>query len=114
MNLRSGYPYWLIKNGMPYDYPKLENSIKSEVVILGGDISGALTAYYLVEEGTECVLLDTRSIGLGNTCASTAMLQYEIDTPLSKLTRTIGKYKAIHAYQLCLDAILKLGSIAHK
>jgi glycine/D-amino acid oxidase-like deaminating enzyme len=114
MNLRSGYPFWLIKNGLPYDYPKLENSIKGKVVILGGGISGALTAYYLVEEGIECVLLDARSIGLGSTCASTAMLQYEIDTPLSKLTKMIGKYKAIQSYRLCLDAILKLGSIAHK
>jgi glycine/D-amino acid oxidase-like deaminating enzyme len=48
MNLRSGYPFWLAKNGLPFDYPKLEKSIKADVIIMGGGISGALMAYHLI------------------------------------------------------------------
>jgi glycine/D-amino acid oxidase-like deaminating enzyme len=114
MNLRSGFPFWLIKNGLPFDYPKLENSTKKDVAILGGGISGALTAYHLVQRGIECIVVDARSIGLGSTCASTAMLQYEIDVPLSKLKDMIGLERANRSYRLCLNAILGLGRIARK
>ena len=112
MDLKSGFPYWLIKNGLPFNYPTLEDSLESEVVVLGGGISGALTAYYLAEAGIDCVVVDARSIGLGSTCASTSLLQYEIDVPLSRLQTMIGYNKAVRSYQLCAAAIDKLKSIA--
>ena len=114
MNLKAGYPFSLIKNGLPYDYPKLENDLKTDVLIMGGGISGALTAHYLVQEGIDCTLVDARTIGLGSTCASTSLLQYEIDTPLHKLMKMVGDKNAIGSYQLCAEAILKLEDIAHK
>lgn len=113
MDLKSGFPYWLIKNGLPYSYPTLKDaSLESEVVVLGGGISGALSAFYLTEAGIDCVVVDARSIGLGSTCASTSLLQYEIDTPLCKLQKMIGHQNAVHAYQLCANAIDKLKEIA--
>ena len=112
MNLRSGYPFWLIKHGLPFDYPKLEKSIKSDVVILGGGISGALAAWHFMKAGIGCMVIDARTIGLGSTCASTSLLQYEIDTPLSELKELVGLKNAVTSYQLCADAITKLGAIA--
>lgn len=114
MDLKSGFPYWIIKNGLPYNYPSLESSMETEVAILGGGISGALAAHYLVEAGISCLVIDGRSIGLGSTCASTALLQYEIDTPLCQLQKMIGDIKAARAYQLCGEAIKKLELIATK
>jgi len=81
MDLVSGYPFWLIKSGLIYNYPALENSIKTDVVILGGGISGAFTAYNLTNAGIDCVVVDSRSIGLGITCTRTSLLKWEIDTP---------------------------------
>lgn len=112
MNLRSGYPFWLVKNGLPYDYPKLLQNMKADVVIIGGGISGALMGYYLAKENVNCIIVDTRTIGLGSTCASTSLLQYEIDTPLVKLKDMIGIKKAVRAYQLCAKSIDTLGNIA--
>ena len=114
MNLRSGYPFWLAKNGLPFDYPKLEKSIKADVIIMGGGISGALMAYHLINAGVNCIVVDARSIGLGSTCASTSLLQYEIDTPLCQLKEKVGLKNAVRSYQLCADAISKLGNIAKK
>ena len=54
MNLTTGYPYWLINSGLVAAYPKLEHSIKTDVVIIGGGISGALAAYYISNTGLEC------------------------------------------------------------
>jgi len=42
MKLSSGYPYSLIKNGLPFSYPKLDKGITTDVLVLGGGISGAL------------------------------------------------------------------------
>jgi len=114
MNLTTGYPYALISNGLPAHYPKLEQSINTEVVIIGGGISGALSAYHLINAGIECVLVDARTIGLGSTCASTSLLQYELDTPLSELEKQIGYQQAARAYNMCAEAIDGLAAIAKK
>ncbi len=112
MDLKSGLPYPLVRSGLLHTYPKLTQPINAQVVILGGGISGALTAYHLLNAGMDCVLIDGRSMGLGSSCASTSLLQYEIDVPLSKLQKKIGPKKAARAYELCGESILKLQRIA--
>ncbi len=108
MELVTGYPYWLIKSGLPYQYPKLLENKNCDVVIIGGGISGALTAYYCTQAGIHCILVDGRTIGLGSTCASTSLLQYELDIPLFKLKKMVGEHSAVRSYQLCGDAVDKL------
>lgn len=114
MNLKSGYPFSLVKHGLPYDYPRLTGSIETDVVIIGGGISGALSAYYLSKEGIECIVVDARTIGLGSTCASTSLLLYEIDVPLTKLGMIRGYGNAARAYELGRRAIFKLRDIANE
>jgi glycine/D-amino acid oxidase-like deaminating enzyme len=114
MNLITGYPYWLINNGLQANYPKLDKSLKTDIVIIGGGISGALTAYYLTIAGLSCVVIDSRTIGLGSTCASTALLQYELDTPLYQLSNQIGFQSAARAYELCSQSIDTIQSICKK
>lgn len=114
MNLKAGYPFWLIKDGLPHTFPKLDKNIETDVVIIGAGISGALMRYYLIGAGIECVTIDSRTIGLGSTAASTSLLQYEIDTPLHRLTEMIGKKEAERAYQLCGQAIDTLAAIAKR
>jgi glycine/D-amino acid oxidase-like deaminating enzyme len=108
MELVAGYPYWLLKSGLPYQYPKLLENVKCEAAIIGGGISGALTAYHLLNAGLQCLVVDGRTIGLGSTCASTSLLQYELDIPLHKLKKLVGEEKAVRSYQLCGEAIDKL------
>jgi glycine/D-amino acid oxidase-like deaminating enzyme len=114
MKLSSGYPLSLIKNGLLFSYPKLEKDIKTDVLVLGGGISGALTAHYLIQEGIDCTLIDARSIGLGSTCTSTSLLQYEIDTPLHQLIKLVGEKNAVRSYKLGVSAIIKLAALAKK
>jgi len=111
MNLLAGYPFWLIKDGLPFNYPALENDIHTDVVIIGGGISGALMGYYLGNAGVDCVIVDSRTIGLGSTCASTSLLQYETDTQLHILKDKVGLQNAVTAYKLGEEAVIKLGTI---
>ena len=105
MNLRSGHPFWLLKNGLLADYPSLKHDESCEVAVIGGGITGALVAYHLTREGVDTVLVDTRDIGAGSTAASTALLQYEIDTELHDLIGLVGESHAVRSYRLGLEAI---------
>jgi glycine/D-amino acid oxidase-like deaminating enzyme len=111
MDLRSDYPFWLLDKGILYSYPSLLNDVSTEVVIMGAGISGALAAWHLCHAGFKTVIVDKRHVGMGSTAASTALLQYEIDTPLSDLIIKRGERDAVRSYQLCLKAIYDLEEI---
>jgi glycine/D-amino acid oxidase-like deaminating enzyme len=111
MDLRSDYPFWLLDRGIIHSYPSLFNDIKTDVVIMGAGISGALTAWYLCHAGFKTVIVDKRHVGMGSTAASTALLQYEIDTPLHELITKRGERDAVRSYLLCLKAISDLEDI---
>ena len=111
MDLMSGYPFWPIKNGLIASYPALKQDLTCDVAVIGGGITGALIAYHLTEAGCDTVLVDRRDIGGGSTSASTALLPYEVDTPLFQLIDMVGREHAVRSYLLCLEAIGKLGRL---
>lgn len=111
MDLRSGDCFWPIRSGLVKSYPGLSQDLECDVLVIGAGITGALIADYLVQQKLKVVVLDRRDVARGSTSASTAMLQYEIDTHLSELITRIGKDKAERAYHLCSDAIDKLAKI---
>lgn len=112
MHLSSEFPYWLIKNGIIHSYPSLRENLICDVAIIGGGITGAFCAYYLQNAGAKVIVVDRRHIGMGSTCASTALLQYEIDYHLTELISLFGKKNAIKSYRLCLHAIDEIKKIA--
>lgn len=90
-NLRSTEPYWLHRNGIISTYKNLTTNIKTDVLVIGARISRALVAEKLSSHGLETTVIDKRHCGLGSTAASTVMLQYEMDVPLYRLIKKIGK-----------------------
>src|SRR5580704_17109607 len=114
MDLTSDLPFWAIRNGLIRVYPPLDRDVHCEALIVGGGISGALLGHELVGRGVDCVLIDRRDIGHGSTSASTALLQYEIDTPLYKLRAKVGPEAAERAYCLGVESISRLQNLAAK
>ncbi|MBP6312124.1 MAG: FAD-binding oxidoreductase [Flavobacteriales bacterium] len=114
IDLHSGLPYWLVRNPIGPHAAPLDRSITTDVVIVGGGITGALCAYSLSDAGIPVVVVDARSFGTGSTCASTALLQYEIDTPLHELVSLVGEQKAIESYQLSVASLHRVEAIARK
>lgn len=114
MNLKSGLPFWLIKNGLTSEYKTLDDNIETEVLIIGSGITGALAAHFLCEEGVKCVIVDKRMESTGSTTASSAQLQYEIDVFLFDLIKKVGEEDAVKAYALCLESISILQGIIKK
>jgi glycine/D-amino acid oxidase-like deaminating enzyme len=112
VDLKSGYPFWPVNDGLIATYPHLSSDITCDVAILGGGITGALVAHFLIEAGIDAVVLDRRDIGWGSTAASTALLQYEIDVSLKELSEMYGAEFASRAYLACLEAIGTLEALA--
>lgn len=112
MDLRSGMPYHWIFNGLPFTYPRLEKDDRSTALVIGGGITGALCAHALATAGIEVLVLEAGSIGTESTGASTALLQYELDTPLHVLAERVGEQTAVRSYQLCAQAIDRIMSLA--
>jgi glycine/D-amino acid oxidase-like deaminating enzyme len=106
-DLRTGRPVW--RNGRAPSVPHrpLTRDIKTDVLIIGAGITGAMIADALCTAGRKVVLADTRGPTQGSTSASTALVQYEIDTPLTVLAGKIGKRNAVRAWRrsrLAVDA----------
>ena len=56
------------------NYPKLEKKEKTQVCVIGGGIVGAVTAYLLVKNGVDVIVLEKDKICMGVTANSTAKL----------------------------------------
>lgn len=98
-NLRAGRSVW--QGERPPRFPKREITAdtQSDVVIIGAGISGAMQADMLSEAGFSVLVVDRRGPVRGSTPASTALVQYEIDQPLTRLTRQIGEDAATRAWR---------------
>ncbi len=114
MNLRSANPYWLLKHGLISNYPSLTENKKTEIIVMGAGITGALCAWHLCQQGFKVIVCDRRHVGTGSTAASTALLQYEIDTPLWELSEKVGEANAVRSYELCAYSIEALERICKR
>ncbi len=105
MDLKSGYPFWAVKNGLMHAFPRLATDLRCDVAVIGAGITGALVADELQAHGHAVAVLDQRDAGWGSTAASTALLQYEIDTHMVDLAKQYGEDAAVLAYRSCARAI---------
>lgn len=114
MDLKSGYPYWAVSNGLMHAFPRLEADIRCDVAIIGGGVTAALVADALVEDGLEVVVLEQRDIGWGSTAASTALLQYESDVTLGDLAKQYGLAEALKSYRASAETIGQLETLSRR
>lgn len=114
MDLHSGLPYWILKSSLDNTFNPLEKNISIDVTIIGSGITGALVAHELCEAGISCAVIDKRTLATGSSAASTAQLQYEIDTPLHQLIKKVGEQNAIKAFEYCLQSITDIENILKK
>ena len=93
--LRHGRPLWLDHPAPPHrTYPRQRGDLETDVVIVGGGITGAICAYLFAEAGVRVVLLESKTVGRGSTVASTALLMQEPDRDFGDLARRFGRRAA--------------------
>jgi glycine/D-amino acid oxidase-like deaminating enzyme len=112
--LRGGAPLWADSPRIAVRHRRKLEPLTCDVAVVGAGISGAIAALMLAEKGHEVVVLDRRPPVTGSTMASTAMIQFEIDTPLGELSDRIGAAKANRAYRRALKGIASLRELAER
>jgi glycine/D-amino acid oxidase-like deaminating enzyme len=88
--LRTGRSVW---SAAEHSHPRthrLAKDLQTDIAIIGAGISGSFMAHALSRISNDVIVLDRREPGLGSTHASTAMLQFEIDVPLTELAEKHG------------------------
>lgn len=113
-DLHDGRSLWADTAGRGLRTRSASGNIETEIAIVGGGISGAIIGLVLARDGHEVAILDRRAPAEGSTIASTAMIQFEIDTPLTELMDKIGKEKAVRAYRRSLKAVRDLGALVNE
>ena len=71
--LSSAEPLWRKNVDLP-KFDKLQQSVKTDVCIVGGGITGITTAYLLAKEGVKVILVDADNILNGTTGHTTAKI----------------------------------------
>ncbi len=82
-------PIWRYSIQMP-SFPKFEGGVKTDVLIIGGGITGILTAYFLKQSGVECILVEKGKICQGSTGHTTAKITFQHGLIYHKIRRSSG------------------------
>ncbi|MBX3566868.1 MAG: FAD-binding oxidoreductase [Rhizobiaceae bacterium] len=99
LDLHSGRPVWSAYRAPRVPTSRLARDVRCDVLVVGMGISGAMIAEALACDGRDVICIDRRGPMLGSTAATTALVQFEIDQPLSILSRKIGRAKAERAWR---------------
>jgi glycine/D-amino acid oxidase-like deaminating enzyme len=114
-DLRDGDAVWTARALPKIIGAPLRRSLRTEVVVVGAGISGAMIAQSLAQAGKRPLIVDRRRAALlGSTAASTSLLQFELDTPLTTLSASIGARKAAKVWIASRDAVNELRTGSHK
>jgi len=114
-DLRDGDAVWTTYAVPTPRGARLRRSLSTEVVVVGAGISGSMIAHSLAEAGKRPLIIDRRRAALlGSTAASTALLQFELDTPLTQLSASIGTRKAEKVWIASRNAVNELRTRSHR
>lgn len=107
-DLRTGRSIWMDRRRDAMTVSPMTRGLACDVLVVGAGVSGALIAESLASAGLKVVVVDRRGPAVGSTIASTAMLQYELDTPMINMTERIGRDRTERLWRrsrLAVDAL---------
>src|SRR5438874_8402824 len=104
--LRTGVPLWLALERHPHRrrYQSLNRDMVTDVVIVGGGLTGAVLAWTFAKAGIRVVVLEAKRVGHGSTAANSALLMHEPDRDLGELTEWFGARSARRIWHLSRQA----------
>jgi glycine/D-amino acid oxidase-like deaminating enzyme/nitrite reductase/ring-hydroxylating ferredoxin subunit len=97
---------WLNNMQIP-QYEKLQSDINRDVVIIGGGISGILTAYNLAQKGVKSTIIEANKILHGVTANTTAKLTVQQELLYANLSKKYSLNFAKEYYNVQLSALEK-------
>jgi glycine/D-amino acid oxidase-like deaminating enzyme len=95
-------------------YPRHRGSMLIDVAIIGGGLTGCLSAYAFAGAGTKIVLLDADRIGRGATGSAAGWIADEPGVPFTDLVNAAGRKPAQAAWQAWRRAALDLAALLRR
>ncbi len=95
-------------------FPSLEGTVKTDVLIIGGGISGLLCAYMLKNAGVDCIVAEADRICRGVTSCTTAKTTIQHGLIYRKITDKYGLEFAKLYYKSQNEALKKICGIAEE
>ena len=116
MNLQyvQGNPVFTNTNKVPKQYDYLTEDIETDVIIVGGGVTGSILGYYFSKHNIKCVILEKHRIGYCSTGLTTSLLQYELDDKLNDLMKATTKKDVIRSYELGAKALSEIDDIINE
>lgn len=114
LDLKGGRSVWELHEPRPTFFEKPRGSVKTDIVIVGGGITGAFLAERLTRVGREVLVIDRHAPQRGSTAASTALLQWEIDRSLLELADQIGSEPAADVYRRSHQTLISMQQLVHE
>lgn len=101
-------------NEVPKQYNYLTCNLETEVIIVGGGVTGCICGYYLAKNNIPAIILEKGRIAHGSTSITTSLLQYELDSTLSELKAYTTEKNVVRAYELGLVALREIERFAEE
>lgn len=86
-------------------FPPLQQDLHTHVAIIGGGMAGILCAARFQEQGIDCALLESNTIGNGITARTTAVLSPQNELLYPDLIRMVGRKRASGYLHAAVEAI---------
>lgn len=90
------------------------NNIDTDILIIGGGITGLSTAYFLIDNNIKITLIDKSIIGMGVTCKTTAKLNYLQGIIYQKLDKNFNNETSKLYFDSQIEAIELIKEIINK
>ena len=107
MKLHLGDLFWE-ETRTDADYLELNEDISTDILVIGGGMSGAAVSHKLTEAGFDVVVVDKGVPGYGSSDGNTGIIQYNSDKSLYEMINDCGEKHAVDFYKLsilCMDEL---------
>ena len=100
-----GTPMFTKNSKIKKQYNYLSKDLDTDVIIVGGGVTGAILGYYFSKANIPAVILEKERIAHCSTSITTSLLQYELDSTARELEQYTTLDNVITSYKLGMKAL---------
>ena len=105
LNNIHGNPMFTKNSKIKKQYEYLTEDLETEVIIIGGGVTGSIVGYYFSKANIPAVILEKERVAHCSASITTSLLQYELDSNARELEEYTSLDNVIISYKLGLKAL---------